>query len=193
MQSNLVLRNEVTKGGEYMKKINKNGFTLIELLVVVAIIAILALIALLAINPVELARRSRDSRRLSDLGTIRRGIDLALADGKSLGTEDWTTIDTATPITALDGAALDVGKYLSVVPQDPLTGVTGTTQYVKGDCTAQTGVNNNTMHYQFKSDAVTSTYELRTQLESTDNCGAVKGDGKVDAYYELGTNPGMAW
>ena len=65
------------------KNLNK-GFTLIELLVVVAIIAILALLILLALNPVEMQRRSRDSERLSDLGTLRKAIDLTLADGGTL-------------------------------------------------------------------------------------------------------------
>jgi prepilin-type N-terminal cleavage/methylation domain-containing protein len=72
-----------------MKKRLQQGFTLIELLVVVAIIAILALVVMLALNPVEMQRRSRDSRRLSDIGTVRRALDLALVDGATLQTHQW--------------------------------------------------------------------------------------------------------
>ena len=181
-----------------MKKIQSKGFTLIELLVVVAIIAILALVVLLALNPAEMARRSRDSRRLSDLGTLRRAIDLTIADNKTLsptiGTGGWVTLTTgmANGLTAFAGmTGFDVSKYLSIVPQDPLTGVTGTTQNIStAACTAVPNINNNTMLYEFKSDG--NVYELRAKLESTENCGAVKNDGSDDAYYQLGTAPNMS-
>src|SRR3989344_2780973 len=113
-----------------MKKMKQKGFTLIELLVVVAIIAILALVVLLALNPVEMARRSRDSRRLSDLGTLRRAIDLTLADGGSLVTTGGAWMKTS-DAGALNAAAatnlvkLNISKYLSTIPADP--------QYVAGD------------------------------------------------------------
>lgn len=180
-----------------MKKIANKGFTLIELLVVVAIIAILALVVLLALNPAEMARRSRDSRRLSDLGTLRRAVDLTIADGKTLavtgGTGGWVTLTTGMTngLTAFAGmTGFDISKYLSIVPQDPLTGVAGTTQNIDTTaCTAVPGVANSTMLYEFKSNG--DVYELRAHLESTDNCGAVKNDGLNDAYYELGTAPNM--
>ncbi len=163
----------------------KKGFTLIELLVVVAIIAILALIALLAINPVELARRSRDSRRLSDLGTIRRSIDLALADGQSLHAAGPLTLTPAVSTTNFDGAGLDISKYLSVVPQDPSTGVAS--QYIQAsDCT---GVASSALKYEYKSDG--NNYVLRSQVESADNCNAIKNDGNSDNYFETGTDPGL--
>lgn len=178
-----------------MKKITNKGFTLIELLVVVAIIAILALVVLLALNPVEMARRSRDSRRLSDLGTIRRSIDLSLADGKTLTTTagSWIDLDPSVAVTDIDGGGLDISKYLSVLPLDPVNDGTGnTTQTIVAGtpCTAGSTAKN-AMNYQYRSDG--SVYELRVQLESLDNCNAVKNDGKSDNYYELGTNPGMGW
>lgn len=179
------------------------GFTLIELLVVVAIIAILALIALLAINPVEMARRSRDSRRLSDLGTVRRAIDLSLADGGALsGTPDAHYSKTSnsasldpTDVTNLVG--LKVGKYLSTLPQDPsyVSGDATTVQTTNGTCpdgTATVAKSGETgMVYRFKSDG--STYVLSSHLESTDNCGAPSGDGNDNALYEVGTQPTLRW
>jgi len=174
----------------------QKGFTLIELLVVVAIIAILALIVLLALNPVEMARRSRDSRRLSDVGTLRRAIDLSLADGKTLpgtsgGTVTYTTGNST--LNTADAAGnlmrMDISKYLSTIPQDPTykAGDATTTQTTDGTCpsgTAQTQKQN--MVYTFSSDG--STYELSSHLESTDNCGIPSGDGGNAAdLYELGT------
>lgn len=178
-----------------MRKVKRNqGFTLIELLVVVAIISILALIALLAINPVEMSRRSRDSRRLSDLGTMRRAIDLSLADGKTLPDTGGSDVSlTSTDATDLGGTGLDVSKYLSVVSQDP--------QYKAGDATivqttngtCPSGIANTqkqNMVYTFNSDG--SGYVLAGRLESTDNCGIPSGDGGNDAdKYELGNDPGL--
>lgn len=171
------------------RKLEK-GFTLIELLVVVAIIAILALIVLLAINPVEMARRSRDSRRMSDLGTLRRSVDLSLADNQVLAdTSGWVTINTSTNTTNFAGISLDIGKYLSVVPQDPVNDGSGdAVQYVKSDCTAGS-TTKNAMIYEFKSDG--DVYVLRGRLESVDNCGAITGDGNSDDYYQIGTDPGL--
>jgi len=176
-----------------MKKIIKNeGFTLIELLVVVAIIAILALIVLLAINPAEMARRSRDARRESDMTTVRKAVDLALADGKTLvDTSGWQTLNATTgDVTKFAGmAGFDVSKYLSVVPQDPIMDGTGKTQVVNADCSLTPGVADSAMTYQFKSDG--NVYELRTRLESVDNCSAVKNMPNADGYYKMGIAPGL--
>lgn len=175
-----------------MKKVMKKGFTLIELLVVVAIIAILALVVLLALNPVEMARRSRDSRRLSDMSTIRKAIDLSLADGKTLtDTTTWLNLNSGTAVTSIDGLGLDVSKYLSVMSIDPVNnGTADTTQTVVGanPCTP-TPLAKNTMNYQYRSDG--DVYELRVHLESLDNCNAVMNDGNADSYYEIGTKPGV--
>lgn len=171
-----------------MKKSAQKGFTLIELLVVVVIIAILALIVLLAINPVEMARRSRDSRRLSDLGTLRRAIDLSLADGKNLPITGYIKL-LSTDATHLGGTTLDVSKYISVVPQDPsYDSAGGALQVVTSACAAGS-TTKDLMAYEFTSDG--SVYVLRGRLESVDNCKAVTQDGLSDDYFEIGTAPGL--
>jgi prepilin-type N-terminal cleavage/methylation domain-containing protein len=63
-----------------MKKFDKKGFTLIELLVVIAIIAILAVVVVLTLNPAQLLAESRDSQRVSDLGTLKSAVSLYLID-----------------------------------------------------------------------------------------------------------------
>ena len=177
-----------------MKKITKRGFTLIELLVVVAIIAILALIVLLALNPVEMARRSRDSRRLSDLGTLRSAIDLALADGETLPGSATApvlvTLSSTISTRQFPGGTdtMDISKYLSVVPQDPYNGSNNPQTITDGyTCTTGTAVR---PVYTFWSNG--DTYELNAYLESTENCNAVVSDGgNSSALYEIGTHPGL--
>jgi prepilin-type N-terminal cleavage/methylation domain-containing protein len=171
------------------KKANEKGFTLIELLVVVAIIAILALIVLLALNPVEMARRSRDSRRLSDLGTLRRAIDLALSDGESLEATGagGVTIDTSTSVTNFATASgPDISKYLSVVPEDPYNGTNNPQTLANASCDTQTTV---MPSYSYWSDG--DTYIIRSYIESTENCVAATEDGNSNGTYELGTEPGL--
>ena len=180
-----------------MKKAINKGFTLIELLVVVAIIAILALVVLLALNPVELARRSRDSRRLSDMSTLRKAIDLSLADGKTLSVYTNTTAAAgaldSTSLTNLVG--MDISKYLSTIPQDPMFNAAAATLVTDGTlCTTATpgtaSILAGSMVYTFESDG--STYELNSYLESKDNCAAAANDGgNAGGVYELGTSPGL--
>jgi prepilin-type N-terminal cleavage/methylation domain-containing protein len=171
-------------------KINlKKGFTLIELLVVVAIIAILALIVLLALNPAEMARRSRDSRRLSDIGTIRKAIDLALADKASLSPTGTLVINPSTDVTNFDGNGLDISRYISVIPEDPSNDGSGDNiQVALGSCTSGS-TTKSAMVYEYASDG--DTYVLRARLESLDNCNALTQDGNSDDYYQIGTDPGL--
>ncbi|OGK14120.1 hypothetical protein A3H80_04665 [Candidatus Roizmanbacteria bacterium RIFCSPLOWO2_02_FULL_37_19] len=181
------------------KNLNK-GFTLIELLVVVAIIAILALLILLALNPVEMQRRSRDSERLSDLGTLRKAIDLTLADGGTLPGTTGTPFSRNTGAASLDVTddvnnlvGMDIGKYLSVIPQDPQheAGDATTIQTTNGVCPSGTAsIQKQNMVYTFTSDG--DVYVLTATLESTDNCKIPSEDGgDDDDLYELGTDPGL--
>lgn len=67
---------------------------MIELLVVIGILAILAAIIVLALNPIELLRQARDSRRLSELRSIKQAISLALVLNPNLfvGTSTYVYI-----------------------------------------------------------------------------------------------------
>ncbi|KKT41241.1 MAG: hypothetical protein UW28_C0012G0016 [Parcubacteria group bacterium GW2011_GWA2_44_13] len=64
-----------------MFKTNKKGFTLIELLVVIAIIGILASIVLASLNSAR--RKSRDARRVADLGQLRLANELYFDSNRS--------------------------------------------------------------------------------------------------------------
>lgn len=169
------------------------GFTLIELVIVIGILAILAAAVVLVLNPAQLLAQSRDSRRISDLNSIKSAIGLYLAMVSSptltagpfsnKGTNCYSLSGTCTERTSLavDGngwVAINftqmttISSPLSSLPQDP--------------------ANDNTYHYAYKGDDTNKTFELNTVLESTKYNGLMISDGGNSAsYYEIGTDPGL--
>lgn len=170
----------------------RGGFTLIELLVVVAILGILATIVFLALNPTEAQRKTRDSTRISDVATLRKAIDLAIAEGAVLpGTALAPFTGTSTGNRSSSDPAnwvgMDVSEWLAVLPIDPRQNATDVTLISDGTTTIAAGA----MVYTFVSDG--NTYELNGYLESTDNSAVVTNDGgNQNLRYELGTNPGFS-
>lgn len=179
-----------------MKNIKfQRGLTLIELLVVIVIIGILAAVVMLAINPAEMMRRGRDSSRVQDLETVRKAIDMVLAEGvATLGTGSGNS-GTGTQVCGGTGWAapgLNLCSYLSVLPRDPRHNEDATIWY-----------------YQFQSIGTgteAGTYEIRSRLESGKNWDKVVNDGGnnntcgtqanpdmtlTTCWYEVGTNPGL--
>lgn len=160
---------------------NKKGFTLVELLVVVAILGILMVAVVLAINPVEIMKKGRDSTRLSDMDTLRKAIDLAVADGATLTATAIPGDSSAVGATqAADGTgwlSFDVSDYLPALPLDPRNGLT----FDDAGGVSRTG------KYLYFSDG--SAYELNCYLESEDNVGKYGTDGGNEGgVYEVGTD-----
>jgi prepilin-type N-terminal cleavage/methylation domain-containing protein len=88
-----------------MKKLQK-GFTLVELLVVIAIIGVLATLVLLQLGSAR--ARARDTKRITDVNQVRTAVEQYYED------------NNGSYPAAIDAASL--GKYLTKVPMDPLTG-----------------------------------------------------------------------
>lgn len=64
----------------YKKHSLSSAFTIVELLVAIVVISILATIAITSLNPAELLAQARDSRRISDINTIKTSIGLSVID-----------------------------------------------------------------------------------------------------------------
>lgn len=92
----------------------KNGFTLLELLIVIAIIGILASISFVALNGAR--TQGRDSRRKSDLETIRSALELYKADCNQYpASSSWPSVGNALTGTCTGGS----NTYLQKRPGDP--------------------------------------------------------------------------
>lgn len=90
----------------------KNGFTLIELLVVATIISVLT--ALSIVSYTNINKRSRDTKRKSDIEQVRSALEMFRADNgfyPPVGAGSWT-----------DGGNLSaslVSSYIAGIPSDP--------------------------------------------------------------------------
>lgn len=160
---------------------NKKGFTLIELLVVIAIIGILVGVVTIAINPAEILKKSRDAKRLNDVATVRKAVDLALADGGALAATA-TTLSSLSSSRLVDGTTgwvtVNVSKSLSTLPIDP--------RHADGTFIDAAGATVNA-EYQYASNG--TYYEIREHLESSANATFYTTDGGNDAgWYEVGTS-----
>ena len=133
-------------------KSTKRGFTLIELLVVIAIIGILSSVVLASLSTAR--QKSRDAKRISDVGQIQLALELYFDANQSYPSttpSGYTGADAA--VKALQGKA-----FLPQVPTPP-AGSAATYLYrgVQADGAECTGTTSCT------------SYALGIDLERTDN------------------------
>lgn len=100
---------------------NKKGFTLIELLVVIAIIGILSAIGLVSLNGAR--EKARDSKRQSDLSSIKSALALYYDDNNSQYPGTGSTSTGGAAWTGGLDAAL-VPTYTGALPTAPAAGNT---------------------------------------------------------------------
>jgi prepilin-type N-terminal cleavage/methylation domain-containing protein len=151
----------------------KYGFTLIELLIVIGILAILVVTVLVTLNPAEAQKKTRDTKRMKDMGTLVAIVDQYINDGNapvctvatgcvSTDQSGGTECDNA-PANWLD---IDVSNYCTQLPIDPRNGQSTT---VYGETAAVTTT------YRVKMSG--SDYEVNVRQESKGNSKNVDSDG----------------
>jgi prepilin-type N-terminal cleavage/methylation domain-containing protein len=86
-------------------KNTKKGFTLIELLVVIAIIGILSSVVLASLSTAR--QKSRDAKRISDIGQVQLALEL------------YFDASSSYPTTGGGIAALYAAKFLPQIPTPP--------------------------------------------------------------------------
>lgn len=94
-------------------KINRRGFTLIEILVTVTVIALLTMVGVVSYSATN--KRSRDSKRKSDIEQMRQALEMYRADNGSYPAPavGWNEL------TQLSTYLVDKG-YLTAIPADPI-------------------------------------------------------------------------
>lgn len=159
---------------------NKKGFTLIELMVVIAVIAVLAGALMMAINPQSIVQKSRDAKRMQDIETLAKALNLALAESEitlTANSSSCTTCSSNTGSLVVTGSGwvkfsvptgkTGLSKYLSTLPTDPL----------------------NTGNSVYRFGSTVDAFELNAVFEHTDNGARMTTDGgNAAAVYEIGTN-----
>lgn len=96
----------------------KKGFTLIELMVVIAIIGLLSSILLVSLKNAR--AKARDARRISDIETLIKAIEMYATDhGSYPGEGDGGGIEISPNCSSDLKNDLVGGGYLNSVPEDP--------------------------------------------------------------------------
>lgn len=100
-----------------MSKHQKKGYTLVEILVVLTIIAVMMAAAIVSYG--SITRKSRDSKRRSDMEQVRQALEMYRADNGGYP-ECWAGEGgSSTKLSECLGPVLTAGGYLSSIPQDP--------------------------------------------------------------------------
>ncbi len=145
---------------------NKKGFTLIELLIVVLIISILAGLLLTVINPTGVRKKTRDAQRKTDIKRIQTALELYFADNRQ-----YPTTNGAFAVAGVGNSPgqinyeLTNGKYLSVVPRDPLYNEPSEANSQYSSSTG--GCSDDMFDYSYKSDGNVYILMASTEMESS--------------------------
>jgi len=193
----------------------KKGFTLVELLVVIAILALLMSIVIVTLNPAEILRKTRDTKRVSDLNSLYTALNLYVTDRTSpdldaanaCATDIFYSLDS----TACPTVSVSQSPRISpiCVTAANLRSVTNSgwipvafTSISSGSPLSALPVDpTNTLasklYYTYACDGTNVTFELNAAMESlyykADGDGDVvsKDGGNAGTLYEIGSDPGL--
>lgn len=162
------------------KKETQLGFTLIELLVVIAIISILSGALLLAINPRSMVEKSRDGKRLTDIDTLVKAINLSLADGEITLVETTTGCGDDGCDETEGGVVIDGTGYVKFTIPAERTGLARFIPTLPADPYGD---------YKYVYASNGTNFEINAVLEHEDHLGKMTADGGNNAnVYEVGTS-----
>ncbi len=198
----------------------KKGFTLLELLIVIAILAILMSIVVVTLNPAELLSKSRDTKRISDLSSIRTAInlyitDLASPDLDGSGSYSCTnnrfyslpSSRASTSLNAGDGKDVTFSSSSNFRKVDgdgwmPIvfSGISSGSPLASlpvDPTNATSSVAADNLYYTYDCNSTNTTFELNTQMESVYFSNGGSGDvettdgGDNDNLFEVGSDPSL--
>lgn len=171
----------------------KHGFTLIELLIVIGILGILVVAVLLTLNPAEAQRKTRDSKRMKDLGAVQSAVQQYLDNGGTIPTGAGvvtvlSSSGTTNPSTGWLG--INVSAYMSTLPLDPTNNAV---RIVSNGCGATVSSSAANMAYRMSMNGITNAnpglFEVNARQESDSNCKNVANDGGNSTQWaEVGTD-----
>jgi len=181
------------------------SFTLIELLIVIAILAVLMSVIIITINPSEMLKRTRDTRRISDLKTLNNAIQYfqsSLPDASlgSLNTVYVSIPDTSATCANLGLPSLPSGWSYKCSTPDNYRKVDGTgwipINFKQLDIGAPISALpidplNQTSTGNYYTYVVGGSWELTAKVESSKykkGGEADKDGGKSSLVYEIGSD-----
>lgn len=97
----------------------KRGFSLVELLVVATVMAVLSIVGVVSYT--NLNKKSRDSKRNSDLEQLRSALEMFRADKGFYPEVNTSSFDSASSLDTGDANTGLVPTYLPAIPSDPKT------------------------------------------------------------------------
>ncbi|PIR89099.1 MAG: hypothetical protein COU07_02625 [Candidatus Harrisonbacteria bacterium CG10_big_fil_rev_8_21_14_0_10_40_38] len=197
----------------------RKGFTLIELLIVIGILAILATTVVLVLNPAQILQESRDTQRVSDLGSVQSAIGLYLATSPSIDMDvangtcatNWWSSTSATgaanqpfanPAVQVDSATLADSRAVDgngwvAVNFGLVSGGSPLGSLPIDPSEDATNALDAGGHFYAYSCSATNTYEINGNMESAKFGNGGGSDventdgGNEPDIYEIGTEPGL--
>jgi prepilin-type N-terminal cleavage/methylation domain-containing protein len=187
----------------FRQKLNNKSFTLIELLIVIAILALLMSIIIITLNPAEMLKKSRDTKRISNVKSINTALSIFQATRPTTSTGTANIVYISIP----DSSSTCANLGLPSLPSGYTYQCSTSTNHRKTNGTGWIPVNfdgldigsplsslpidptNTTSTGLYFTYVTGGSWELTSQFESTSYSEQASTDGGIDpASFEFGTD-----